>query len=146
MRHTDIDWDLGEKFNYSVTMELIISHHWRLPDAVNIPLLRIRLAHCFQEGISKDVELSSSVDWAFVIGLGLPKRITDCISQYALADAVQVQNIRLGSSDVHKALGREWYIQGTTLFVSIHISRTELGFAIQSWLHEGNLQKLHQNG
>lgn len=144
LRHTDIGWDFDGKFNYSVTMELIISHHWRLPKSVLIPVLQNRLAHCFQKGCSQSVDISS-VDWLSVYGDCLPIGILDWISQHEQIDLLHVEHIRLGNQGVFQALQKDWYVQKGMLFLSNDISSTDLDFAIQFWLHERELKRVQSN-
>ena len=140
LRHTDIGWDLGGEFNYSVTMELIISHHWRLPNAVLIPVLQNRLSHCFQKGLSQSVDIPS-YDWVNLYGDSLPDRLLGYVTQRNDADSIPIQQIRLGNPEVCSVLQKEWYVQKNILFVSTEISNTNFDMAIRFWLHEMALKK-----
>jgi hypothetical protein len=142
LRHTNIGWDLGGEFNYIVTMELIISHHWRLPKAVLIPMLQNRLSHCFQKGLSQTVDIPS-LDWASLYGTDLPKSLIDKINKRYETEKIPVQKIRLGNLEVFKVLQKEWYIQKSILFVSNEITQTNLDLAIRFWLHDIELNKTH---
>ena len=121
-------------------MELIISHHWRLPNAVLIPVLQIRLSHCFQKGLSQSVDIPSH-DWASLYGDSLPDRMLKYIVQRDDVDSIPILQIRLGNAEVFEVLQKEWYVQKNILFVSIEISNTNLDMAIRFWLHEMALKQ-----
>ena len=125
-------------------MELIISHYWQLPNAVHIPVLKNRLSHCFQKGLSQSVVIPSN-DWAIVYGDDLPDNLVSYVIQRDDAENIPVWKIRLGSPEVFKVLQKDWYVQKKTLFVSVNISSAVLDTAVRYWLHEVELQKAHSN-
>lgn len=118
-----------------------MSHHWRLPSTAPIPVLQNRLAHCFQNGISKAVEIPS-VSWEYFYGWDLSDRTRMYINQRDDTKTIPIHQIRLGSREVFMILQKNWYVQKDVLFISDDISSTDLDLAIQFWLHEIDLRRV----
>ena len=141
MRHTDYSLGFTCLVQYSVTMELLLSQHWRLPTAVVIPMLQNRLEICFHKEISLAIEIRS-VDWAMVFGQAVPSKVIDSVrAMESVEGSIPIGQIRVGSKVLLEALQQQWYVQKNRLFISEEISPEDLELALQSWLHEIALQR-----